>query len=234
VKTLALETSGLGGGVAVLDGERILAHSRLAASPRTAQSLAPTIREVLHTAGWRPADVELVAVAIGPGSFTGLRLGVTSAKVFAYAVGAKLIGVDTLEVIASQATCEADEIRPVLPAERRQVFACWFRRDNHGSLIRLRPAEIVDIDRWLAGLQPGVAITGPALAQLADRLPAGVEVAAKTLWQPTATTVGRLAVERFKTGQSDDVWKLVPLYLRRSAAEEQRDRQSASRTTSEG
>src|SRR5687768_12135976 len=103
MRILALETSGLSGEVALLEGERVIAEQWLDPGQRTARSLAPGMKQILQTAGWQPRDVQLVAVTIGPGSFTGLRVGVTAAKTLAYAVGCEVMGVDTLEVIAAQA-----------------------------------------------------------------------------------------------------------------------------------
>src|SRR5687768_6416743 len=109
LRILALETSGRSGSVAALIGQvvpvrtRVIGQQALDDHQRNAQSLAPAIRSLLDVAGWRPADVQLVAVTAGPGSFTGLRVGVTTAKVFAYATSAAVLGVDTLEVIAQQA-----------------------------------------------------------------------------------------------------------------------------------
>jgi len=87
VRILALETSDTAGSAALLDGERLLAEKLLAQGQRSARALAPAVRELLTDAGWQPKDVELVAVTVGPGSFTGLRVGVTTAKAFAYAAG---------------------------------------------------------------------------------------------------------------------------------------------------
>ncbi len=101
-KILALETTDAQGSVALCDGGEILASRRLNADRRSAQTLAPTIRETLDDFGWTPSDVDAVAVAIGPGSFTGLRVGVSTAKMLAWAVGAKIVGVDALEAIASE------------------------------------------------------------------------------------------------------------------------------------
>ena len=75
----------------------LLAELSLDHTQRSAQSLAPAIEALLTQVGWLPRDVQLVAVSVGPGSFTGLRVGVTTAKVFAYAVGAEVLGIDTLE-----------------------------------------------------------------------------------------------------------------------------------------
>ena len=101
-KILALETTDAQGSVALCVGGEILTTRRLETERRSAQTLAPTIRETLAEFGWAPGDVDAVAVAVGPGSFTGLRVGVATAKMFAWAVGAKIVGVDALEAIASE------------------------------------------------------------------------------------------------------------------------------------
>ncbi|MBQ7111542.1 MAG: tRNA (adenosine(37)-N6)-threonylcarbamoyltransferase complex dimerization subunit type 1 TsaB [Thermoguttaceae bacterium] len=101
-KILALETTDAQGSVALCVGGEMLTSRRLETERRSAQTLAPTIRETLAEFGWAPGDVDAVAVAVGPGSFTGLRVGVATAKMFAWAVGAKIIGVDALEAIASE------------------------------------------------------------------------------------------------------------------------------------
>lgn len=103
-RILALETSSTSGSLALADESgRLLAQRRLPRRPRVAQTLIPAIDEMFRAAGWRPSDVGLVAVVHGPGSFTGLRVGVTAAKTFAYALRIDLLGVDTLEVLAWQA-----------------------------------------------------------------------------------------------------------------------------------
>ncbi|MEX0712672.1 MAG: tRNA (adenosine(37)-N6)-threonylcarbamoyltransferase complex dimerization subunit type 1 TsaB, partial [Pirellulales bacterium] len=91
MRILALETSGKSGSVAVLRGDVLLAEEPLEPSQRSAQSLAPAMRQLLEAVAWTPRDVQLVAVTLGPGSFTGLRVGVTTAKTFAYAVGAVVV-----------------------------------------------------------------------------------------------------------------------------------------------
>src|SRR5215218_5232730 len=92
---LAIESSGRHASVALLGGNAdstdLVGQTLLSSDERTAQVLAPTIQHLLKTADLSPKSIELVAVAIGPGSFTGLRLGVTTAKVFAYAIGADVI-----------------------------------------------------------------------------------------------------------------------------------------------
>ena len=176
MKILALETSGQAGSVALMDGDALLAERRLPTDERNAKTLAPAIREILTGAGWTPGEVRLVAVAVGPGSFTGLRVGVTTAKTFAYAVGAEVIGVNTLEVIAAQAPVDVCRLAVVLDAQRQQVFAAEFARGSAGDFNWARDTAIVDNDEWLAKLDPGVAVSGLALEKLVARLPDNVTV----------------------------------------------------------
>jgi tRNA threonylcarbamoyladenosine biosynthesis protein TsaB len=224
MKILALETSGQAGSVALLAADALIAERWLPTDERNAKTLAPTIREVLAAAGWTPGNVRLVAVAVGPGSFTGLRVGVTTAKTFAYAVEAEVIGVNTLEVIAAQAPADVSRLAVVLDAQREQVFAAEFARSRAGDFNWARDTAIVDNDEWLAKLDSAVAVSGPGLEKFTARLPASVPVVGREHWQPRATTVGQLAWQFYQAGRRDDLWRLVPQYFRRSAAEEKLDR----------
>lgn len=214
--------------MALLDNDSLLAELPLNAGQRSAQSLAPAIAEVLATAGRRAAEVQLVAITVGPGSFTSLRVGVTTAKAFAYAVGAEVLGVDTLEAIAAETTRAAGDadadgltIAAAIDAQRGDVYAARFRACGN-QLDRLTATAICPAGEWLASLESGWQATGPALESLGARLPAGVLDAPRDAWMPTAATVGRLAAAKYAAGCRDDLWKLAPVYLRKSAAEEKR------------
>jgi len=219
MRILALETSSLTGSVAVLEDDRVQGQTQLDPQQRTAQSFAPAIVRQLAEVGWRPQDLQLIAVTRGPGSFTGLRIGVTIAKTLAYAVGAQVIGLNTLQVIAAQTPVGIADVWAVLNAQRQQLFAGQYRR--HEPLWEtVRDAEIVDIDAWLQSLAPGLAVIGCGLAKLRDRLPAGVVLVDEANWMPQAATVGRLGYLAYQSGKRDDLWKLSPQYYRKSAAEE--------------
>jgi tRNA threonylcarbamoyladenosine biosynthesis protein TsaB len=178
------------------------------------------MQNALQQAAWRTADVQLVAVTAGPGSFTGLRLGVTTAKTLAYAVGCDILGVNTLEVIASQAPRECSLIEVVLDAQRQQVFAGTLRRTPQGELAWHCPTHIVSLEQWLSEGATGAWLTGPLLEKIAGRLPLDARPVASRFWRPSAEAVGRLAWHHYRAGRRDDTFQLVPQYFRRSAAEE--------------
>jgi tRNA threonylcarbamoyladenosine biosynthesis protein TsaB len=233
VKILALETTDLSGSVAACNGSKLLLQKELNPGQRSAQSLAPAIAELFGQVEWHPSEVRLVAVTVGPGSFTGLRVGVTSAKIFAYAVGAEVLGIDTLETIAANfsprensptnALPDISTLEVVLDAQRGEVVAGTFVRDSEGWFRPSCPQRLLSIDQWLATLQSGQAVAGPILKKLHARLPAGVLAVEERFWRPQASMVGLLAARDYAQGRRDDLWTLLPRYSRRSAAEEKLD-----------
>src|SRR4051794_39815868 len=157
-RILAIETSGRFGSVATLVGEAngatCLRQIALPETQRTAQSLALALQEVLNAMGWAARDVNLVAVAIGPGSFTGLRIGVTTAKAFAYAAETEIVGVDTLEAIASQVPFAESPVWAILDAQRQELFAAKFEMLEGTQLRRVRETSVISQSTWLERLQP--------------------------------------------------------------------------------
>jgi len=229
VRILALETTELIGSVAAMEGRNLLAELKLSRQQRTARSLAPGVRSLLGQVRWQPTDVELVAVTIGPGSFTGLRIGVTTAKVFAYAAEADILGIDTLETIAAGAPERVQAVTTVVDAQRGEAVVRPFARDERGWFRPVTAAELVEVDGWLERLPAGTTITGPVLRKLADRVPHRVTVLDRPCWPPRAATVARLAARDYEAGRRNDVFTLAPHYSRRSAAEETWDARNCRR-----
>jgi tRNA threonylcarbamoyladenosine biosynthesis protein TsaB len=234
VRILALETSGREASAALLEasgGEaRLVREIALGGSQRTAQMLMPAVRDLLEATGWTPTDVRLVAVAVGPGSFTGLRIGVTMAKTFAYAVGAEVIAVHTLAVLAEQAGVESRPLWTVMDAQRQELFAARF--DQAAVASDSVTTRVISESDWLGELRAGDSVTGPVLKKLQSRLPEGVRIVEEARWQPMAATVGVVGWREYRAGRRDDLWKLVPQYYRLSAAEEKRGRQGDKETRS--
>lgn len=202
---------------------RLIVQTSLSTAQKTAQSLAPTLKSILRDANWEPNAVELVAVTSGPGSFTGLRAGVTSAKVFAYATGAQVLAINTLEVIAAQVENASGELWAVMDAQRKQVFASKFAPNKSGTPEMLLPTQILDDAAMIGKLASGELVTGTGLAKLLRYVPSEVRVGPENSWQPQAATLGRLAFAKYRSGMRNDVWQLAPEYYRKSAAEEKFD-----------
>lgn len=230
---LAIETSGRTASVALVVYRDQLAHTlaerQLDSSARTAQALVPAIQGLLQSAGLTPGQLAAVAVASGPGSFTGLRIGVTAAKTLAYATGAKLVGVNTLDVLARQGTTPtAGRIWAVLDAQRGDVFAACYAPDDLATLGQRDRTTLASADEWLEQLASGDLVVGPVADRYGDRLPEGVALADSSAHVPQAAAVGQLGWDLLARGLDCDAFALVPKYHRLSAAEE---KARAARTT---
>lgn len=221
-RLLILETSGRVGQVAVAAGEVLCAVRRLDEARRHARDLAPAVRDLLAGQGWRPRDVDAVVVGRGPGSYTGLRVGIVSAKAFAYATGCALVALDTFAVLAAQAPRAAERLDVLADAQQDRVYVQGFARPARGEPPQpATPLRIEPFADWLAAREPGAWVTGPGLRVQRQRLPAEARVVDEGLWDPQAESLLRLGLAAYRAGARDDVWTLEPLYLRPSSAEEQ-------------
>lgn len=221
MRILAIETSGVKGSVAALSDHDLLLELPLNAHQRGAQSLAPALADLFRQVVWQPRDAQLVGISVGPGSFTSLRVGVTTAKTFAYAVSAEILAIGALEVIAAQADVPSGRlISPVLDAQRGDLYTALYRRHGPFDHELIEPPSIVSAANWLTGIGREMLVIGPALEKLAASLPADQPVAPRESWPPAARTVARLAAAKYAAGERSDVWSVVPFYLRKSAAEE--------------
>jgi tRNA threonylcarbamoyladenosine biosynthesis protein TsaB len=233
VLILALDTSHQPGSVAIANGRELRAEVVLAEQlphpGSTAQSFAVRIRDMLRSIDARPADVGLVAVDVGPGSFTGLRIAVTFAKTFAYATGATVLGITSMDVLAHQAAASRSapigRLWTLVDAHRGQLFVAQYAIGEGVEAdrrIATQEPRMVDFERWLCELAHRDVVTGPVVDRIGARLPAGVDVIDAQARVPAAQTVAQVAWQRWQAGQRDDLWQLRPFYIRQSAAEERR------------
>jgi tRNA threonylcarbamoyladenosine biosynthesis protein TsaB len=219
-RSLILETSGRVGQVAVADGENLVGVRRLDEARRHARDLVPAVAELLAARRWQPRDVQLVVVSRGPGSYTGLRVGIMSAKTFALVTGSTLLAIDTFAAIALQAPVEAIHIDVLADAQQEKVYVQSFARMDTGVYTPASPLHIKRLADWLAERDPRAWVTGPGLRLYASRLPEGTAIVETPAWEPQAETLLKKALARFRAGEGDDLWTLEPLYLRPSSAEE--------------
>ncbi len=220
---LAVETSGTQGSIAIFDGptlhfERILS----AVGTRHAQTLPAEVADALIACQLKPNDIRAVAVSIGPGSFTGLRVGLTFAKTFAWLNDAKLVAVDTLRAIAQQVPLETEFVTAIVDAQRSEFFTATYRWNSELSLrCALDDVRLATIDD-LPQLYP---LVGPPCSKLAVAAPDRFLVLDESLWQPHAVSVGRIGLHMIDRQQFSDPDTLEPVYIRVSYAEEKRIKQ---------
>ncbi len=219
---LGIETSGTHGGVAILDEGHVLCETILNVEVTHSERLLPTIDRALGEARISLEALGGIAVSIGPGSFTGLRIGLSTAKGLAYATGIPLVGVPTLEAMAWTLPAARWQICPVLDARKQEVYAALFRHELEGLRrltddTALAPEALCRLIRNpTLFLGNGVDTYGALFRErLGDRM----------LLPPVAsrgarpTCVAELGRMRLLRGERDAPESLVPRYLRPSEAE---------------
>jgi tRNA threonylcarbamoyladenosine biosynthesis protein TsaB len=171
---------------------------------------------------WTPQSIQVVIVSRGPGSYTGLRVGIMSAKTFAYVTGCALIAVDTFAALAHQVPGEAGAVEVLADAQQARVYV---QRFVHGRDRAERqpatPLRIEQLDDWLTRRQPGDWVTGPGLYTYGAQLPNGIPRTLPDNWDPRPESLLQVGLARYLAGERDDVSAVEPLYLRPSAAEQQ-------------
>jgi tRNA threonylcarbamoyladenosine biosynthesis protein TsaB len=216
---LAVETSGMTGSLAVFADGQIVAERMLESEGRRhAQTLVQETGQLLSFAGLKIEQLTAVAVSIGPGSFTGLRVGLVFAKTLSWLRGIPLLSVNTLQAIAQQCSEQYSEVLSISDAQRGEVFGVVCRRDGEGRI--LRPVSEVQVF-GVADLPAVTVVAGPVVEQhrgVLEQLPGRTLVALS----PWAATVAVLGADQLQRGQTAVPELLEPLYVRPSYAEEKR------------
>lgn len=218
-KMLLLDTSCKAGVVGICHGDEPPDSIVLAETRRHGRDLAPAVVQLCNARGWRPRDLEAVVVGRGPGSYTGLRVGLMSAKTLAYATGCTLLVLDSFAVIAAQTPPRFEVVDVLADAQQRLVYVQRF--DRVGEVWEAATGlAIQPLAAWLAGRDPGVAASGPGVSLAASTFPNPDLLVEAECREPRVATLQRLGLARWHRGAEDDPWTLEPLYLRPSNAEE--------------
>lgn len=216
-----IETACSPGLAAVAQGEGLLEVRPLAEARRHARDLVPSLKELLDAHDWSARQLDGIIVSIGPGSYTGLRVGIMTAKTLTHATGCALLGVETFSAIAQQTPGEVLRVDVLADAQQDKIYVQSFLRQYRGEPMKAQSALTIQaFDDWLAGLEKDIWISGPGLERHEERL-RGRLLAPATLRKPSAESLLTIGLERWQRGERDDFLKLEPIYLRPSAAEEQ-------------
>jgi tRNA threonylcarbamoyladenosine biosynthesis protein TsaB len=217
--------------VAIADGGAVLGAVSLAGGRRHAEQLAPAIRYLCDELDVSLAHLAAIAVDVGPGLFTGLRVGVTTAKVMAQALRVPVVGIPSLDLVAYPLRYTNRLVVAVLDARRREVFSASYR-PVPGGLQRVTDYEVRAPGELLADLESGpdeLLLAGDGLAAYRDEFSMldHAELAGADHASPSATALVELASARVEREDFQSPSELRPLYLRTSDAEIQWDRRQA-------
>lgn len=227
MKILALESSATACSVALCKEEKLIAQSFQNNGLTHSRTLMPMLEHMLDSCASTLEEIDLIAVAAGPGSFTGLRIGVAAAKGLAWPAEKPCAGVSTLEAMAWTMAHTGGEICAVMDARRSQVYNACFRGTGEG-LERLTPDRAIGLPELAAELKnrenPQILVGDGALLCYTTFKEQGLDVhlAPPHLRYQSAWGVARAALEQARTGVLTDAQGLVPVYHRLSQAERER------------
>jgi tRNA threonylcarbamoyladenosine biosynthesis protein TsaB len=219
---LGIETTGPRAEVAVVDDAGVAASLAFRHRMELSRLLMPRIDAVLGMAGLALAELDGIAVSLGPGSFTGIRIGVVTAKALAWAAGRPLAGVPTLEALAAAEVAPPETlICAVVPARADELYAALYQRAA-GTLVTRAAPTVLTIDQLAARLSgyPGPVLLAGDAPEAAERLLSALgprALARRPPAGPTAAWVAELGRQRLAVG-GDDAVTLAPVYVRPSAA----------------
>lgn len=219
---IAIETTSRQGEAALVEAGRVVAQGTFAAGVRHAAGLLPLIDGLCRGRGWSPRKIDEIYVSIGPGGFTGTRIGVTFAKTFAFATGARIVPVPTSRVLVENAPAEARHALIVVDARRGKVWTERFTRTD-GPWQTAGEGQLTTLAEALARAPRPVWLVGEGTAYHADAIdPRDALIHVCSDAQPKASVVATLGWAMARGEQFADPFALVPTYVRRPEAEEKR------------
>ncbi|HZN66118.1 MAG TPA: tRNA (adenosine(37)-N6)-threonylcarbamoyltransferase complex dimerization subunit type 1 TsaB [Tepidisphaeraceae bacterium] len=219
---LALETSGRVGSVALTEDGNVVAEEQFPHGLKHAAGLVPMIDRLCSARGWKPADVREIYVSAGPGSFTGLRVGITVAKTLAFATGASVIPVQTLDALACNAPPGWQNLVVALDAKRDQVYTATYSKTS-GFPLQREFARLDSLGAAIARAPRPVHLLGEGIPFHRQHIPPndpGVIVTEEELWRPRAAAVAEIGSIMARARLTADPMGLTPVYIRRPEAEE--------------
>lgn len=225
MKVLAVDTSSDVASVAVLERDRVLSEFTIHHKKTHSQKLLPMISEVLRSLELTPGDIDLFAASSGPGSFTGLRIGVTTVKAMAYAAKKPVVGVPTLDALAYNIPLCDRLVCPLMDARNNQVYTAIYGWDkdipvNITEYMGIPINELADI---LKSKNKPVIFLGDAVeihkAYLKGEFGERCVFAPVGLLLQRAVSVARAAIDRASNGFTENCFEMLPFYLRKSQAE---------------
>jgi len=237
LRILALDTATRTCSVALVRDGEVLAERTERGAANHAATLPQLVADVLDEAGERLAAGDAVAVAIGPGSFTGLRIGLSFAKGLAFASGLRIVGVPTLDALALAAPPWDGVLCAALDARKQEIYAALYGRDDRDArIVRLGAPVALGAADLIAALTPPCSIIGDVVeaygALFTASLGAGVRLLASDAHPPRAAATARLAAARLRAlPAGDDLIALTPAYLRPPEAELEQSARSPSAGT---
>lgn len=226
MKVLALDSSSIVATVALIDEERVIGEIIINHKKNHSEKLMPIIQQLLDGVEEKIEDVDAFGVCIGPGSFTGIRIGMSTAKALAQAGSKPLIGISTLEGLAFQLPYSRGVICPILDAQRNQIYTGLYKWEGD-QLFSIEEDQAIGAEEWIEKIKDrteDIHLVGDGIVKFSslfqEKLGEKVSIAPSIVRMPRASSIASLALQRVQKGESTDYKDVVPHYIRKSQAEQ--------------
>jgi tRNA threonylcarbamoyladenosine biosynthesis protein TsaB len=224
MRILGIDTATSCGGVGIIDDDAVVAEYAFHREETPSAQLIPAIQALLQEARIAIHEIDGIAVSMGPGSFTGLRVGLSAVKGFALAAERPVAGVPTLDALAAQLPSTPSLICPLVDARKGEVYTALYKQGGNGKVEQLSPYQVLSPARLLEELPlqetvfvgDGVDVYGELVR---ERLAGKAFFVSPHLNCLRGSTVAERGLQHIKEGKKDDISSLVPIYVRRSDAE---------------
>ena len=219
MKIVGIDTSSYSGSVSLIEGEKILGECLLNIGPKHSENIVASIDWLLSTLKINRDELDAVAVSIGPGSFTSLRVGVTIAKSLAYTLKLKIVGVSSLEILANNIPPTHKSICAIIDAKRGEVYSAFFEFKD-GKIRQVRDNKIETIEELCNEIDNDTIFVGDAVSIYGDILKETMNglatIAGEPFNVPKSSNCALIGLKKINEGFEDDPVQLVPDYLRKS------------------
>jgi len=211
MKVLGIDTSTKKLSVAIVEGSQVLAEFEGSGSLRHSQDLIPTIESLLKKTKLTLNDLDGFAISIGPGSFTGLRIGVSTIKALNIVTNKPIAAVPTMDIIAYNIKNNPGDICVIIDAKKNKVYSCIYKHDNE-KLVKKTDYLLITPDELLKKISRPTTFIGDGIALYKDKL-LTMRFGEEALWVPKASVVAKLGIEKLKNNETVSGDELVPMYL---------------------
>ncbi len=214
MKILGIDTSTKVLGIGVYDGFGIYEHN-IELGVKHSSLMMPIIQRILEALGWGLEDIDYFACGLGPGSFTGIRVGLAAVKGLAWANKKPLVGIPTLDILANSAKEKSGDILVAVDAKRGLVYYAVYKAQQ-GILKKSGSYALISKDEFLKRIKPPCAVLGDAAGIYKDEISKvgrGIDILDKDCWYPKGHCIIELALERAKRKKFNNAFSVEPIYL---------------------
>lgn len=213
---LSADTSSLKFSIALLRGAEPIAQFISSGPDRQSSDMLLEIDRLLSGYSYDIEDIDLFSVGLGPGSFTGLRIGVTTMRAMAFGLRKPIIGIPSIDALAHAVTDRGPDICVIIDAKQGKVYGRFYK-ESRSAIRSVSKIFLLPIDKLLARIRGPMLFSGDAIALYKEAILRaniqGVSFAPEKRWHPEAAIIGNLSFNRWKKRYKDNIFTLSPLYI---------------------